>query len=294
MNQFQGILPALITPFDVQERFNAQAFELLLERVYQANVHGVYVNGSTGEGLLQRLEQRKIVAEAAVQNSPRGKTVIVHVGAASTADSIELARHASRIGATAVSALPPFGNYTFAEIKNYYRAIAAAANVPLVAYYFPALNPIIKSAAEIIEICELPNVVGVKFTDHNLFALSVIKASGAVIYNGYDEVLTAGLLMGASGGIGTTYNLIPELPMQIYEAAQSGDWETARRIQTQLNEFITILVRYPIFPATKMILTWSGIDSGQCLQPRLSLSADETARLHQELERSSFAERLLT
>lgn len=95
--------------------------ERLLARLYAANVHGVYLCGSTGEGMLQRLAQRKLITEIAVKNSPPDKQVIVHVGAATTAEAIELARHAARTGAHAISSLPPLiGGYSFAEIKTFY------------------------------------------------------------------------------------------------------------------------------------------------------------------------------
>src|SRR5215510_10698996 len=98
-NSLQGILPALITPLDAEGRLNMRAFEALLERVYAAHVHGVYLCGSTGEGLLQPAAQRKRVAEIAIKNSPPGKHVIVHVGANTTAEAMELAKHAARAGA---------------------------------------------------------------------------------------------------------------------------------------------------------------------------------------------------
>src|SRR5438445_12497865 len=111
-----GILPAVVTPLDADEQFAPAPFEALLESLYGAGVDGIYVCGGTGEGLLQTVEQRKRVAEAAVRNSPKGKQVVVHVGSHRTADAVELAAHAGRIGASAVSALPPLGNYSFAEI----------------------------------------------------------------------------------------------------------------------------------------------------------------------------------
>jgi hypothetical protein len=124
VNEFRGILPALITPFDDEGKFLAERIEKLLERLYTAGVHGVYVCGQTGEGLLQTDPQRKAVTEAAVRCSPRGKKVIVHVAANRTEDAVELARHASHVGVDAVSALPPIGGYSFAEVKAYYEALA--------------------------------------------------------------------------------------------------------------------------------------------------------------------------
>jgi len=186
------------------------AYEALLESVYSAGVDGIYVCGQTGEGLLQSVDQRKRVAEVSLKCSPAGKQVIVHVGAYRTADAVELARHAGRIGVTAVSALPPIGAYSFAEIRRYYEAIAAAADLPLLVYYFPEVSPAIKTAEQILELCSIPNVVGLKFTDFDLYRMRILKQSGKVLFSGRDEVLAAGLMMGADGGIGTFYNVLPE------------------------------------------------------------------------------------
>src|SRR5690242_14862853 len=107
MNTLKGILPATITPFDNQGRFAPAVFEQLLDRVYAAGVHGVYVCGTTGEGMLQSKEQRQAIVETAVASAPRGRQVVVHVGAASLDDARELTRHAAKAGAQAISSLPP-------------------------------------------------------------------------------------------------------------------------------------------------------------------------------------------
>ena len=216
MISFRGILPAISTPFDAEGRFCADAFERLLDRCYSAGVDGMYVCGQTGEGLQQSAAQRKLVAEVAVNASPKGKTIIVHVGAMSTAEAVELAKHAARIGAHAVSALPPIGNYSFAEIKAYYAAIATASDLPLLMYYFPSYAPSVNTLAQILELCAIPNVIGLKFTANDLFLLSEIKKSGATIFYGTDEMLLAGLVMGADGGIGSFYNVAPGLFAQLY------------------------------------------------------------------------------
>ena len=115
MHYFHGIFPAVVTPFDAEGNFSPDAFERLLARIYKAGVHGVYICGQTGEGLLIPSAQRKAAVECAVRCSPVDKQVIVHVGAARTSDAIDLARHAEKIGAHAISSLPPAGNDSFAE-----------------------------------------------------------------------------------------------------------------------------------------------------------------------------------
>jgi N-acetylneuraminate lyase len=274
-----GIVAAAVTPFDENENFAAAPFEALLERIYSAGAHGVYVCGQTGEGLLQAVEQRQRVAETAVRNSPAGKQVIIHVGAYRTADAVQLARHAGRIGATAVSSLPPIGPYSFAEIRQYYEAVAAASELPVLVYYFPEVCPGITSAEQILELCRIPNVVGLKFTDFDLYRLRNLKQSGAVIFNGRDEILAAGMLMGADGGIGTFYNLVPELFVEVYRRARAGEWDAAVAAQDRINALIRVTLRFPAFAAVKRQLQWSGIDCGRCLRPRRDLTEDEEAEL---------------
>ncbi len=285
---FKGIFPAIITPVDKAEVFAPAPYKKLVESVYAVGVHGLYVCGQTGEGLLQSVNQRKLVAEESVKHSPSGKQVIVHVGAYSTRDAVELSRHASSIGVTAISSLPPLGPYSFPEIKAYYEAVASVSKVPLLVYYFPETFPAIKTAEQILELCTIPNVIGLKFTDFDLYRMRLLKNSGAVIFNGRDEVLTAGLLMGADGGIGSFYNIVPELFVEVYKCAQKGNWPAALIAQDRINAIIQVTLNFPMMAALKQILQWMGIDCGRCIGPRQALSAVQTAELRKQLETIQF------
>jgi N-acetylneuraminate lyase len=150
MNSIRGILPAAITPFDDHGRFAPAVFEQLLDRLYGAGVHGIYVCGTTGEGMLQPIEQRKAVVEAAVACSPRGRHVVVHVGAASLDEAVTLSSHAAKAGAHAISSLPPLsGQFSFSEVLGYYDALARASDLPLLIYYFPDVAPSIATAEQL-------------------------------------------------------------------------------------------------------------------------------------------------
>lgn len=288
-SQFHGILPAVITPFDEHENFAPAAFERLLERLYASGIDGVYVTGQTGEGLLQPVEQRKRVAEVAMRCTPKGKSAIVHVGAYRTADALELARHAARIGAHAVASLPPLGGYSFVEVRAYYEALAAASDLPVFVYYFPEICPAVQGAEQAMELLGIPNVVGLKFTDFELYKLTLFKKRECLIFNGRDEVLTAGLLMGADGGIGSFYNLIPEVFVEAFALVQQGRWEEARKVQVRINELVEIGLRFPLVPAIKTVLRWQGLECGEALAPRRRMTDEENRRLRQLLLASSFA-----
>jgi N-acetylneuraminate lyase len=277
----RGVIPALVTPLDAQERFAARPMEQLLERMYAAGCDGVYVCGQTGEGLLLRTEDRKQATEVAVRNSPQGKQVIVHVGAGRTAEAVELAGHAARAGAHAISSLPPSNAFTFAEVRAYYEAIAAAANLPVLVYYFPEFSRSVSTLDEIYSLCSIPNVVGLKFTDFDFYRLSLISRAGHVIFSGRDEAFACGVLMGASGGIGSFYNLIPELFVDVWRSGCAGDYAGARATQDKINDLIKAVLQFPMLPAIKTMLKWSGIDCGPAVSPRRALTADEEHRLHE-------------
>ena len=287
-HRFAGILPAAVTPIR-DGRFWPEAFERLLCYLYEAGSDGVYVCGQTGEGLLLPAQERMHAVEAAVRNSPSGKTVIAHVGAYSTAEATTLARHAARAGVHAISSLPPLSGHTFAEIRNYYQALAAAADVPLFIYYFPDLCPAIADTAQILELSAIPNVAGLKFTDFNLYKLWSIRREGKIIYSGRDEVLAAALLMGADGGIGTFYNLVPDWFVELYRRAKAGDWAGARSLQDDIDELIGVVLRFPAFAAVKMLLARIGLDCGECLAPRAPLTGAQEQALLAALEPTRFA-----
>lgn len=296
MAELRGILPALLTPFDASGRFNSEACEQLVDRLYGAGVHGLYICGTTGEGMLQTVAERKRVVEVVLGATPKSRgdqeerQSIVHVGAACLNEAIDLARHAARHGATAISSLPPAGPYSFEDVSSYYRSLAGASDLPLLIYFMPAGGVSFTSIAQILELCDIPNVAGLKFTDHDMYKLSEVKQSGATVFNGYDEVLCAGLLMGADGGIGSFYNLVPGLFLKLYAESRAGRWVDARETQRRINQLITLTLRFPLFGALKTILGWSGIDCGPVLGPRRNLTVEESLRLRQMITEAGFDE----
>lgn len=281
-----GIVPAVVTPFDNDKKFNIKSYEKLSERLFDSGVHGIYLCGSTGEGMLQSLEQRKTVVEVAIKNKPKGKSLIVHIGANTTDDTIELAQHATKAGADMISSLPPLiGVYSYADIKIFYETLASACDAPLLVYYFPEVSPAIKTAEQILELAAIKNVIGLKFTEYDLYTMLRLKQSGSTVFYGRDEMLSSGLLMGADGGIGSFYNVIPEMFLQLWEYSRTNKWSEMKSLQEKINEIITITLRYPLFPALKSILKWSGIDCGPCIAPRRErLTEAEESKLRDELK----------
>lgn len=278
MQSLRGILPAIVTPLDQQGELNTAVFEALIAHMYEAGVDGLYVCGNTGEGMQLPTPVREKATEIAIRNSPTGKQVIIHVGAYRLEEAKQLARHASRLGASAVSSLPPGPQYNFAETKSWYEAIARDTTVPFLVYHFPALSQPM-SLDQLESLCKIPGVVGLKFTSFDLYSLRQLVSAGHTVFNGHDEVLAPGLLMGAHGGIGSTYNLMPELFVALYRQAGAGDWAAAIDTQDRINKRIRILLGYPLIPAIKHLL-----NCGQAVEPKSALTQGQQKELRARME----------
>jgi N-acetylneuraminate lyase len=278
-----GIVPALVTPLRDDHSLDTPTLEKLLERVYTAGCQGVYLCGSTGEGLLLPRCIRTQIVEVTAHNTPSGRQILVHVGACAIDEAKELARHAERHGAAALSALRPHGT-NYAEMFEYYRQLAAVTGLPFLAYYFPAEFGGPLDIGQLEQVCALPGVAGLKFTDYDLYKLSLLIRQGNTVFNGRDEVLAAGLLMGASGGIGSFYNIVPEWFVSLYDHAQAGRWTEARAVQDRINDLIRIVVSLPFHSALKRTLAWQGLPCGAALPPRVPLTGEQERDLIAALE----------
>ncbi len=290
-NRFEGIYPAVLTPFSGPS-VNLDAFAALLDRLYKAGVDGVYAGGNTGEWYLQTLEERRRVIRSAVELSRGRGRVIAHVGCAATADAVALAREAERSGADAISSLPPYiSKWSAAEIAHYYRRLSSATALPCFVYYFPALTGSNCGPSFFDAMRELPNIRGFKFTDMNLYELGLMAERAPAdftILNGHDQVLLPALTMGAHGGIGSFYNVMPEAFVGLYRSWRAGDVNCARAKQAEINRAIEIVKRRRLVPSLRFLLRRQGLDCGASREPTLPLDAAEETALEAELTGSIF------
>jgi N-acetylneuraminate lyase len=256
-----GIYPAFLTPLNEEKKFRPEVAISMLEYLLSAGVDGVYVAGTTGEGLLLPSSERRALVEAIAQVLPEDKKLFVHIGSQNIHDAMMLAEHAATHGAHAISSLPPHGSSS--QVLRYYETLARQSTLPLILYYFPKAAPhAFQNPQELLEICDLPGIAGVKFTDFNFYLLQRLVRRRKLVFNGYDEALAAGLLMGAQGGIGSTYNIMPQVYLEIYRAAQRSDWETARLWQMRANCVLETMLKYPFFPALRTLMKHIGFDCG--------------------------------
>ncbi|MCI0361812.1 MAG: dihydrodipicolinate synthase family protein [Planctomycetaceae bacterium] len=288
------ILPALVTPLTADGRLDERSTERLIDHLYAKGVGGLYVTGTTGEGIHFDSQIRRRLVEVAIHASRGRGTLIVHVGATQAAAAFELADHAARTGADAISSIPPFaGGYVWDEIHAFYAELARHSELPVVAYHFPGLTGQQTSLAQLASLLAIPNIAGLKFTDPNFYVMQRLLARLSpeqILYNGQDEALALGLSIGAHGGIGSTYNFMPELIVSIYRHARAGRHAEAIAMQRQANQIIEAALTAQIVAATKQILYWQGlIDCPACAFPRAGLNDAQQRRLRDLLAGTAIA-----
>jgi N-acetylneuraminate lyase len=264
-----GVIPAMLSTFDEQEQLDLKRSGLLVEHLIASGVHGLYITGSTGEGFLMTIEERKRFAQEVVQRVNNRIPVIVHVGAISTKLGIELAQHAQAIGADAISSVPPFYyQYTPDEIFRYYEDLCSSVDLPMIVYNI-ALATLMGNDL-VLRLATIDGVCGLKFTGtqhHDMALLKERLGPDFMVYSGCDEMATQGLLAGSDGLIGSFYNIIPDVFLKIYDLCQKGCYTQAMEVQRHATRFIVEAVRYGHFGVIKQLLTDSGVDVGPVRRP---------------------------
>jgi len=261
--QLKGVMPALLTPFDASENLDTESLRRLVRFNISQGIDGLYVGGSTGEAFVQSIAEREEVLEIVAEEAKGKITLIAHVGTVSTRETQQLAKAASRYGFDAVSAVTPFYYpFSFAEHCDHYRAaIEAADGLPMVVYNIPALSGVKLTLEQISTLVTLPGVGALKQTSGDLFQMEQIHRAypELVLYNGYDEIFASGLLAGANGGIGSTYNIMGWRYMGIVRALAEGDIATAQRLQTECNKVIDLLIKVGVFRGLKTVLHYMDV-----------------------------------
>lgn len=272
----RGVMAALLTPFNRQEQLDIASLRRLVRFNIEQGIDGLYVGGSTGEAFVQSLAERQQVLEIVAEEGKGKIALIAHVGCVSTAESQQLAVAARRYGYDAVSAVTPFYYpFSFEEHCEHYRAIIDSADgLPMVVYNIPALSGVKLSLEQITTLVTLPGVGALKQTSGDLYQMEQIRHAhpNLVLYNGYDEIFASGLLAGADGGIGSTYNIMGWRYQEIVKALQKGDMAKAQALQNACNRVIDLLIKTGVFRGLKAVLHYMDVvDTPLCRKPFASV-----------------------
>lgn len=262
---------------------SAERVETLTAYLVDKGVKGLYVGGSSGECIYQDVEERKLTLEHVMKAAAGKVTVIAHVACNNTKDSQALAAHAESLGVDAIAAIPPiYFHLPEHAIAQYWNDISAAApNTDFVIYNIPQLAGVALTMPLFKEMRKNPRVRAVKNSSMPVTDIQAFRLEGGedfVVFNGPDEQLAAGLAMGADGGIGGTYGVMPELYMKIMERFQAGDVAAARSIQDEATSIINAMCAchgnlYAVMKGILKIRT--GIDIGGVRKPMPQLIPED-------------------
>lgn len=275
--EIKGVIPALITPFDHEENFDEMRMRKTVNWLLEEGVHGFYLTGSTGEGFLMTPDERKVVVEVVVDEVKGRVPVIVHVGAIGTKISIDLAKHAEKAGADAVSSVPPFyWRFSDDAIFQYYEDLATATSLPMIIYNVPLAG--LFGFDFIKRLSGIPHVHGVKYTAYTHQDIHKAKAQigkDFMVYSGADEMAVSGILNEADGIIGSFYSMLPDVFVNIYDHVKKEEFKEAQRLQKIAVDIIEASLKFDYYAVIKVAMKWMGMDAGYVRRPFRNLTAEQ-------------------
>jgi N-acetylneuraminate lyase len=271
LQKYSGVIPAFYACYDEKGDISPAGVRALTEYLIGKGVHGLYVGGSSGECIYQSVEERKLVLENVMAVAKGRLTVIAHVACNNTADSCELAAHAQSQGVDAIASIPPiYFHLPEYGIAGYWNDISAAApNTDFIIYNIPQLAGVALTPSLLREMKKNPRVIGVKNSSMPTQDIQMWRDEGLIVFNGPDEQFVAGLAMGACGGIGGTYAVMPELLLKAREHFLAGRVEQARQVQNEICRIIYKMctAHGNLYAVMKAILKKRGVDAGGVRKP---------------------------
>lgn len=282
LEKYKGIFPAFYACYDENGDVSVEATKSLVDFLIEKGVNGLYVGGSSGECIYLSVEERRKTLEAVMEANKGRITIIAHVACNNTKDSCELARHAESLGVDAIATIPPiYFRLPEKAIAKYWNDISATApNTDYIIYNIPQLAGVALTLSLFDEMLKNPRVIGVKNSSMPIQDIQMFKRQAKlnnreiVVFNGPDEQFVGGRLIGADGGIGGTYAVMPELFVKLNKMLESGDFENAGKLQDDIDEIIYTMCSakgnmYAVAKAALKIR--AGLELGGVREPLLNL-----------------------
>lgn len=292
-----GLIAATYTPMHADGSVNLDQIPKMVTHLRAMQVEGLYVCGSTGEGISLTSDERRSVAEAYVHASG-DLPVVVQVGHNSLVEAAELAAHAQEIGADAISANAP-SYFKVTDVDTLVASMAglakAAPNLPFYYYHIPHLTGAAMDMVSFFDEAKdtIPTLAGIKYTAPTVFGFqecAEYEGGRFTALWGSDEMLLSALVVGAKGAVGSTYNIAAPLYQRVIKRFEQGDMQGAREWMSKAVLMVRTIFQYPFHSASKAILEMQGVECGQCRLPLGSITSEQKQKLRGDLESIGFFE----
>jgi len=287
------VLTATVTPLDAEGRVDYDRYRELCAFLADNGSDGVVVNGTTGEASTLSEDERAGLIRAAVEAIGDRASVVAGTGTNSTAHSIELTEQAAAAGAHAVLVVTPYYNKPPQRgIVEHFKAVAAATDLPVVAYNIPGRCVINIEPATMTELARIENVKAVKQSNDDLDQARHIVELGLDLYAGDDNLVLPFVELGGAGGVCVHTHVVGPQVKELIRLAREGDHEGAKRLDDELAAAYELIgvVTGPI--QMKAALNLLGHDVGGVRLPLVEASEDEVEQIRDCLERLRLLERV--
>ena len=295
MKKLTGLIAAPHTPFDGNGQVNLPVIDQIADLLVKQGVEGVYICGTTGEGLNCTVNERKAIAERWVSAAKGRLHITVHIGALSIADTLEMAAHAETIDVFATSVIAPcfFKPASVDDLVDYCATVAAAAPSKAFYYYHSGMSGVMFDMEQFLIKADkcIANLAGIKFNHSDLYEFQrcVRVCDGKFdIPFGVDEFLPGGLAVGAVGAVGSTYNYAAPLYLDIMDAFNKGDLATVNKLMDKVIALIRVLVEYGGVAAGKAAMKLHDIDVGAPRSPIRALNDTQIQNVLSKMEAADF------
>jgi 4-hydroxy-tetrahydrodipicolinate synthase len=283
-SQLSGVLTALATPFAADGSIDEAMLRRVVDRSIEGGVDGVVACGSTGEFAAMSGAERRIVVETVIDQTASRVPVVAQTGAMSTAEAVELSRHAEAAGASVLMVVAPYYEpLSLEETLDYLRAVANSVDIPIMLYNLPGATGVNLAPDTVGQLArEVDNIRYIKDTSADMAqAGQLIHNHGDVIstFVGWDSLLLAALTEGAAGVMAGTANVMPAHLVSIHRALAAGDLDRARREWAQIYPLMDAIMSAPFIPAVKAGLAAAGLPVGGPRRPVRALDGDSAATI---------------
>ncbi len=285
--RFAGIIPAVTTPFDAAGEIDRAALDANLAALLDAGVHGIVATGTMGEAGSLSTAERRLVVEAAVAAASGRVPVIAGVSSGTPTAAIALATDAAEVGAAAIMLLPPLGYRADpTEVEGYYRAVADAAGLPVMAYNNPEASGVDLPVALLARLWEeVDGVVAVKECSGDARRIPALlhAAPGLEVLVGGDDWALEGFCAGATGWVSGVADVAPAECIALWEACRAAELDRARELYARLLPLGRFDMTPKLVQYFKAAMDERGLAGGDCRPPRMPLTEGERAELRAAL-----------
>jgi len=260
---FSGSIPALVTPFK-NGAFDRSSFAELVERQISGGSSALVPCGTTGESATLSHEEHREVVTLCVEVAAGRVPVIAGAGSNSTAEAVGLIEHAHSTGADAAMVVCPYYNKpNQAGLEAHFRAVAAAAQLPILLYNVPSRTGCDLLPDTVGKLAALPNIIGIKDASGDLSRVSKHNAltdgEDFTQICGDDPLALGHRGMGGTGCISVTANVLPEQTAALHKAFDAGDLKTAQEIEARLHAAHSAMFVSPSPGPAKYVLSKMGL-----------------------------------